>query len=78
MGSEDGSGDIVRAWLEGLRGLDLTDAEVEAAAERLLADRETALPILLAQFADPREDPALLAVATVTLKAWGSRIPSAN
>jgi hypothetical protein len=75
MGREDGGGEKLLEWLEGLRGLDLTDAEVKAAAERLLADRKTALPILLAQFADPREDPALLAVATVTLKAWGAPYP---
>ncbi|MCX5735173.1 MAG: hypothetical protein NTW68_12715 [candidate division NC10 bacterium] len=62
-------------WLERFRGLDLSDAEVEAAAKCLLADRKTALPMLLAQFADPREDPALLAVATVALKAWGEPYP---
>jgi hypothetical protein len=63
------------AWLKTLRGLDLTDAEVEAAAKRLLANREKALPVLLAQFADPGEDAALLAVATVTLKAWAEPYP---
>ena len=62
-------------WMKTLRGRDLTDAEVEAATERLLADRDHALPILLAQFADPEEDPALLAVATVTLKAWAEPYP---
>ena len=63
------------AWLETLRGLDLTDGEVEAAAERLLVDPERALPILLAQFADPEEDAALLAVTTVALKAWVEPYP---
>jgi hypothetical protein len=74
MGGEE-HGDLTWEWLEGFRGLDLSDAEVEAAAERLLADRKTALLMLLAQFADPREDPALLAVATVALKAWGEPYP---
>jgi len=63
------------AWLETLRGRDLTDAEVEAAAQRLLADRKQALPVLLAQFVDPEEDAALLAVASVTLKAWVEPYP---
>ena len=63
------------AWMETLRGVDLTDAEVEAAAQRLLADPQQALPVLLAQFADPAEDAALLAVASVTLKAWVEPYP---
>jgi hypothetical protein len=62
-------------WLETLRGLDLTDPEVEAAAERLRAQRDRALPVLLAQFADPEEDAALLAVATVSLKGWAEPYP---
>src|SRR5512137_1700591 len=62
-------------WLTTLRGLDLTDAEVEAAAKRLLADPERALPILLAQFTDPAEDPALLAITTVALKGWAAPFP---
>jgi hypothetical protein len=41
----------------------------------LVADGKTALPMLLAQFADPREDPALLAVTTVALRAWGGPYP---
>lgn len=73
-GQRDPTGELL-AWLETLRGLDLTDAEVDGAAERLLADRERALPILLAQFADPEEDAALLAVTTVTLKAWAEPYP---
>jgi hypothetical protein len=65
-----GRGSEIREWLETLRGLDLTDAEVEAAAQRLLTNVQQALPILLAQFVDPEEDAALLAVTTVALKRW--------
>ena len=75
MGSGEHGEQATWMWLEGIRGLDLTDAEVEAAAERLLDDREKALPIVLAQFSDPDEDPALLAVASVTLKRWGEPYP---
>jgi hypothetical protein len=75
MGSEERGDHATWKWLEGFRGMDLTDTEVEAAAERLLADRETALPILLTQFTDPEEDAALLAVTTVTLKGWGEPYP---
>ena len=67
--------DDLSAWLETLRGTHLTDGEVEAAAERLLAEREAALPLLLAEFADPEEDAALLAVATVTLQSWPAPYP---
>jgi hypothetical protein len=77
MGAEeerDRTGEMLK-WLERLRGLDLTDAEVEAAAERLLGEPTLALPILLAQFADADEDAALLAVATVTLKRWVEPYP---
>lgn len=63
------------AWLESFRGVDLTDAQVEAAAERLRGQREQALPVVLAQFADPEEDAALLAVATVTLRGWAEPYP---
>ena len=56
---EEGPTGEMWEWLATLRGLDLTDAEVEAAAQRLLADPERALPILLAQFTDPAEDPGL-------------------
>jgi hypothetical protein len=73
-GERDPTGELLK-WLETLRGLDLTDAEVGAAAERLLAKPKLALPILLAQFADPEEDAALLAVATVTLKEWAEPHP---
>ena len=77
MGAEeegDPTGELLK-WLETLRGLDLTDAEVEAAAERLLGEPAPALPLLLAQFADADEDAALLAVATVTLKRWAEPYP---
>jgi hypothetical protein len=72
---EEGQTGKMWEWLATLRGLDLTDAEVEAAAKRLLADPERALPILLAQFTDPAEDPALLAVTTVALKGWAAPFP---
>jgi hypothetical protein len=72
---EEGPTGEMWEWLATLRGLDLTDAEVEAAAQRLLADPERALPILLAQFTDPTEDPALLAVTTVALKGWAAPYP---
>ncbi len=75
MSGEKRDRQAIWEWLEGFRDLDLSDAEVEAAATRLVADGKTALPVLLAQFADPREDPALLAVATVALKAWGGPYP---
>jgi len=72
---EEGPTGEMWEWLATLRGLDLTDAEVEAAATRLLADPERALPILLAQFTDPAEDPALLAVTTVALKGLAAPFP---
>ena len=75
MSGEEHGDQTAWEWLEGFRGLDLSDAEVEAAAERLVADGKTARPMLLAQFADAGEDPALLAVATVALKAWGEPYP---
>jgi len=58
----------IRMRLEGLRGQDLTDAQVEAEVRDLLASGQAALPILLAQFRE--EDETLLAVATQALKAW--------
>ena len=63
------SADDIREWLEELRGKDLTDGEVEAAVQRLLAAGESAMPVLLEQFRT--EDEALLAVATLALKLWG-------
>ena len=58
----------IRMRLEGLRGQDLTDAQVEAEVRDLLASGQLALPILLEQFR--QEDETLLAVATQALKAW--------
>ena len=58
----------IRMRLEGLRGQDLTDVQVEAEVRDLLASRQLALPILLEQFR--QEDETLLAVATQALKAW--------
>jgi len=74
-GSDQGPRGELGTWLETLRGRDLTDTEVEAAAVRLRAQPAEALPILLAQFADPGEDAALLAVATVSLKGWAEPYP---
>ena len=71
---KDRTGELM-TWLETLRGKDLTDGEVEAAAERLLGEPTLALPILLAQFADADEDAALLAVATVALRRWVEPYP---
>ena len=64
----DNSTGNIREWLEGLRGNDLTDSDVEAAAERLLAAGESVLPVLLEQFRT--EDETLLAVTTHALKRW--------
>jgi HEAT repeat protein len=58
----------IRMRLEGLRGQDLTDAQVEAEVRDLLASGPLALPLLLDQFRE--EDETLLAVATQALKAW--------
>ncbi len=58
----------IRMRLEGLRGQDLTDVQVEAEVRDLLASGQLALPILLEQFR--QEDETLLAVATQALKAW--------
>jgi HEAT repeat protein len=58
----------IRQRLQGLRGQDLTDAQVEAEVPALLASGPPALPILLEQFRE--EDETLLAVATQALKAW--------
>ena len=77
MGPEeerDATGALMQ-WLETLRGLDLTDVEVEAAADRLLGEPARTLPILLAQYTDAEEDAALLAVATVALKRWVEPYP---
>lgn len=58
----------IRKRLEGLRGQDLTDAQVDAEVRYLLASGQLALPILLEQFREA--DETLLAVATQALKAW--------
>ena len=58
----------IREMLEGMRGQDLTDAQVEAEVRALLASGPPALPVLLEQFRE--EDETLLAVATQALKAW--------
>ena len=58
----------IRERLAEVRGRDLTNAEVDAAAQQLVAMGEPAVSILLEQFMD--EDETLLAVATQTLKAW--------
>lgn len=63
----------IRRWFGALRGKDLTNAEVDAEARRLVAIGEPALPVLLEQFAG--EDETLLAVATQALKAWGEPRP---
>ncbi len=58
----------IRQMLEGLRGQDLTDTQVEAEVRALLASGPPALPVLLEQLR--QEDETLLAVATQALKAW--------
>lgn len=63
------------AWLETLRGRDLGDAEVEAAASRLAARGGVALDLVLAHLASPTEDPALLAVSSQALHLWEPPYP---
>lgn len=58
----------IRQRLQGLRGQDLTDTQVEAEVRALLASGPPALPVLLEQLR--QEDETLLAVATQALKAW--------
>jgi len=58
----------IRIWLEGLRGAELPDQEVETAALRLVEMGGPALPIVLELYA--QEDETLLAVATQALKRW--------
>jgi len=65
----------LKAWLEELRGRDLSDPEVEEAAKRLAASGSTGLRVLLAHLTDPAEDPALLAVASQTLRIWPRPYP---
>jgi hypothetical protein len=64
----------IRERLEGLRGRDLTDAQVETEVRQLLAAGEVAIPVILEQFRD--EDETLLAVASQALKAWGDSRPA--
>jgi HEAT repeat protein len=63
----------IRERFDELRGRDLTDAEVDAEVQSLLAIGEPAIPIILEQFKD--EDETLLAVATQALKAWAEPRP---
>ena len=63
----------IRERFEELRGQDLTNAEVDAEIQRLLALGEPAISVILDQFKG--EDETLLAVATQALKAWGEPRP---
>jgi len=63
----------IRDRLEGLRGQDLSDAEVDAEVRQLLDVGEAAIPVLLEQFT--QEDETFLAVTTQALKAWGEPRP---
>lgn len=65
--------DETRTWLSGLRGLDLADAEVEAAGERLAGGGPPALPVVLELYL--QDDETLLAVATQALKRWPAPRP---
>ena len=65
--------DQIRERLEGLRGRDLRDAEVDAEVRQLLDVGEAAIPVLLEQFT--QEDETFLAVTTQALKAWGEPRP---
>lgn len=69
----EGGAEAIREWLNGLRGQDLSDLEVERAAERLRSAGAAALPVALEVFSG--EDEALLAVATEALKAWTDPSP---
>ena len=75
MGESEGDRDAeqIRERLKGVRGQDLTDAQVAEEVRRLLAVGEPAIPVILSQFTD--EDETLLAVATQALKAWGEPRP---
>jgi hypothetical protein len=68
------SEDAIREWLGDLAGLDLTDAEVEAAADRLVGIGAPAVPVVLDLYR--QEDEALLAVATQALKRWPAPRPT--
>lgn len=76
MGNERGEERVkedLRERLEELRGKDLTDAEVEAEVQRLLAVGGPAVPVILDLLTDG--DETLLAVASQTLKSWGEPRP---
>jgi len=75
VGESEGDRDAeqIRERLKGVRGQDLTDAQVAEEVRRLLAVGEPAIPVILSQFTD--EDETLLAVATQALKAWGEPRP---
>ncbi len=75
MGESEGDRDAeqIRERLKGVRGQDLTDAQVAEEVRHLLAVGEPAIPVILSQFTD--EDETLLAVATQALKAWGEPRP---
>jgi hypothetical protein len=70
---EEITSEAIREWLNGLRGQDLSDREVERAAERLRNAGAVALPVAIEVFSD--EDEALLAVVTEALKAWTDPSP---
>jgi len=63
----------IRSRFAGLRGRDLTNAEVEVEVRHLLALGAPAIPVILEQFRD--EDESLLAIATQSLKVWGEPRP---
>jgi hypothetical protein len=63
------------AWLEGMRGKDLADPEVDAAARRLADAGGMVLDLVLGQLASPDEDPALLAVTSQALRMWHPPYP---
>ena len=63
----------MRSRFAGLRGRDLTDAELEVEVRHLLALGAPAIPVILEQFRD--EDESLLAIATQSLKVWAEPRP---
>ncbi|HWT79894.1 MAG TPA: hypothetical protein VN648_13995 [Candidatus Methylomirabilis sp.] len=63
----------IRSRFAGLRGRDLTNAEVEVEVRHLLALGAPAIPVILEQFRD--EDETLLAIATQSLKVWAEPRP---
>ncbi len=69
----EGGAEAIREWLKGLRGRDLSDPEVEAAAARLRSAGAVALPVALEVFSG--EDETLLAVVAEALKSWTEPSP---